>query len=646
MATNRQEEMTPGQTFVDASGRRRWKSRVPGMEDVSEENIETAETLPLASLRSALSEEDTGSGADASSALSKPSAVAQARSAAKNEMLKRTREAETETFPEIRPVFRSPSLSTMPWASETDEQESAAARAAEKTEDQLRRERFLQAYRDTYGLVPPAGHPGLGGVEAPRSADVASPIPFASTPVKADVPEAMKGAIAPTTPTQPAPPAGTSSTVKPPPVEAGSGGDDEMGRLSMGQALVRALEGSGSVISGQNLRSGAADTLGDRMKQIEALRAKKAEKEVTDAQEVANNKAQVDYLISRFPEQTDSLTKLYGMTRKANFPQFVRLEEQIALDRAKKQDIGAKAEDRAATQKYRADTLDLKRDIAKDNRNYRAVQAGLQKAALDLRRAENERKAVGGTEPSTKERGAFQTMMKPAEQTAVALKDADNLNALSTGMLVSGKPPPFLTQSDILSFVGVPPFENAMRSQLAKSNPQAFDLLTQMARLKTMVGHEYFGSALSPAEAERQRQFLDFGVTDTPESVARKMKSYHDSLADKASIFLRPRVVNSPLGAEWTQLSGLDVLSGEGGTFAGLLAAPAPVAPRVVSAAPQPSAIPAPTSPVKTNESAAVAKKPPSARSIEVLKQKPDAMTRQQFDERFGPGAASAALGE
>jgi hypothetical protein len=434
--------------------------------------------------------------------------------------------------------------------------------------------------------------------------------------------------------------------VKPPPVEAGSGGDDEMGRLSMGQALVRALEGSGSVISGQNLRSGAADTLGDRMKQIEALRAKKAEKEVTDAQEVANNKAQVDYLISRFPEQTDSLTKLYGMTRKANFPQFVRLEEQIALDRAKKQDIGAKAEDRAATQKYRADTLDLKRDIAKDNRNYRAVQAGLQKAALDLRRAENERKAVGGTEPSTKERGAFQTMMKPAEQTAVALKDADNLNALSTGMLVSGKPPPFLTQSDILSFVGVPPFENAMRSQLAKSNPQAFDLLTQMARLKTMVGHEYFGSALSPAEAERQRQFLDFGVTDTPESVARKMKSYHDSLADKASIFLRPRVVNSPLGAEWTQLSGLDVLSGEGGTFAGLLAAPAPVAPRVVSAAPQPSAIPAPTSPVKTNESAAVAKKPPSARSIEVLKQKPDAMTRQQFDERFGPGAASAALGE
>jgi hypothetical protein len=397
---------------------------------------------------------------------------------------------------------------------------------------------------------------------------LASPIPVAAAPVKADIPSAVKTAIPATTATQPAPP------------PDGAGGDDEMGRLSMGQALVRALEGSGSVISGQNLRSGAADTLGERMKQIEALRAKRQEKEITDAQEVANNKAQVDYLISRFPEQADSLTNLYGMTRKANFPQFVRLEEQIALDRAKKQDIGAKAEDRAKTQEYRAGTLDLKRDIAKDNRDYWAVQAGLKQSELNLRAAENERKAVGDAEPSAKERSSFQAMMKPAEQTAVALKDADNLNSLSTGMLVSGKPPPFLTQSDILSFVGVPPFEGVMRSRLATSNPRAFDLLTQMARLKTMVGHEYFGSALSPAEAERQRQFLDFGVTDTPESVARKMKSYHDSLADKASIFLRPRVVGRPLGNEWAQSTGLDAISGEGGTFAGLLDAPKAAAPK------------------------------------------------------------------
>jgi hypothetical protein len=461
---------------------------------------------------------------------------------------------------------------------------------------------------------------------------LASPIPVASAPVKADVPGALKGAIPATTPTQPAPPAD------------GSGGD-EMSSLRKQLGIQQMFEALGSAGSGKNLYTDGG-ILADRMKQIEALRAKKLERQEGLEVERSQNEQTLNAYQAQFPELRETLEPLRGQTGKPAFQGLLRdiIATRKAATGERALDLREKGQQDTAG--YRTDTLNLKRDIAKDNEKYRAVQAGLQKAALDLRRAENERKAVGGTEPSTKERGAFQTMMKPAEQTAVALKDADNLNALSTGMLVSGKPPPFLTQSDILSFVGVPPFENAMRSQLAKSNPQAFDLLTQMARLKTMVGHEYFGSALSPAEAERQRQFLDFGVTDTPESVARKMKSYHDSLADKASIFLRPRVVNSPLGAEWTQLSGLDVLSGEGGTFAGLLAAPAPVAPRVVSAAPQPSAIPAPVAPVKTNESAAVAKKPPSARSIEVLKQNPDAMTRQQFDERFGPGAASAALGE
>jgi hypothetical protein len=394
---------------------------------------------------------------------------------------------------------------------------------------------------------------------------LASPIPVASAPVKADVPGALKGAIPATTPTQPAPPAD------------GSGGD-EMSSLRKQLGIQQMFEALGSAGSGKNLYTDGG-ILGDRMKQIEALRAKKAEKEVTDAQEVANNKAQVDYLISRFPEQTDSLTKLYGMTRKANFPQFVRLEEQIALDRAKKQDIGAKAEDRAKTQEYRAGTLDLKRDIAKDNRDYRAVQAGLKQSELNLRSAENERKATGSAEPTEKERSAFQTSMKPAEKTAVALRDADTLNSLGEGMLVTGQPPAFLSRADIAAFNGVP-FGQASRSQLAQSNPQAYDLLTKMAEIKTIIGHEYFGSALSPSEAERQRQFMDFSALDSPESLAKKMKNYHDTLANKATVFLRPRVVNSPLGAEWAQSTGLDALSGEGGTFAGLLDAPKAAAPK------------------------------------------------------------------
>jgi hypothetical protein len=96
----------------------------------------------------------------------------------------------------------------------------------------------------------------------------------------------------------------------------GSGGDDEMGRLSMGQALVRALEGSGSVISGQNLRSGAADTLGERMKQIEALRAKKLERQEGLDVERSQNNQTLDMYKSLFPDKASSLEALRDLTGK------------------------------------------------------------------------------------------------------------------------------------------------------------------------------------------------------------------------------------------------------------------------------------------------------------------------------------------
>jgi hypothetical protein len=269
-----------------------------------------------------------------------------------------------------------------------------------------------------------------------KEAFEAQPIPIASAPARADVPAPTTGVIAPTTSTQPAPPAGTSSTVKPPPVDAGSGGDDELGRLSMGQALVRALEGSGSVISGQNLRSGAADTLGERMKQIEALRAKRQEKEITDAQEVANNKAQVDYLISRFPEQTDSLTKLYGMTRKANFPQFVRLEEQIALDRARAKTEGVKPEVALRGAEVKEGTLE---ERITHNRATEAIARAA--AALAAERAAKPAAEERGIKPEalTNRLKDLNAQTKPFQEIVSSLKEADAaLSALGTGQLSLG----------------------------------------------------------------------------------------------------------------------------------------------------------------------------------------------------------------
>ena len=127
-------------------------------------------------------------------------------------------------FTQVPPSLRSPEM-------KEDNKEPYAALAPLA-------ERLMAARKQ--GL-PSAGSDFASFQKTMSPGSLASPIPIASAPVRADVPGATKGTITPTTSMQPAPPAGTSSTVKPPPVEAGSGGDDELGRLSMGQALVRAL---------------------------------------------------------------------------------------------------------------------------------------------------------------------------------------------------------------------------------------------------------------------------------------------------------------------------------------------------------------------------------------------------------------------
>jgi len=535
---------------------------------------------------------------------------------------------ETKPFVQVPPSMRSPEM-------KDDNKESFAAMAPMAERLMASRKQGLPTtgvdFAPLQGL-PTTGVDFASLQKLMSSGSLASPIPIASAPVKTDAPTPVKGTIAPTTSTSSAPPVGTSSTVKPPPVEAGSGGDDEMASLRTRLGLLQAFEGVGSAASGKNLRTDGG-ILVDRMKQIEALRAKKLERQEGLDVERSQNEQTLNAYQAQFPELRETLEPLRGQTGKPAFQGLLRDIVAARKARTGERALDIREQGMQDIAEYRAGTLGLKRDIAKDNEKYRAVQAGLKQAELDLRQAENARKAVGAAEPSTKERSAFQTMMKPAENTAVALRDADTLNSLGEGMLVTGQPPAFLSRADIAAFNGVP-FGQASRSRLAQSNPQAYDLLTKMAEIKTIIGHEYFGSALSPSEAERQRQFMDFSALDSPESLAKKMKNYHDTLSNKATVFLRPRVVNSPLGAEWLQSTGLDALSGEGGTFAGLLDAPKAAAPKAAEAK-------APTTVI-----APAAKKVPSARSIEELKKNADNMARQEFDEIFGLGAAAKALGE
>lgn len=464
-------------------------------------------------------------------------------------------------------------------------------------------QRSVDMTRRLAGMVvpPPEGElpSDWAQIQAANKAPEAALIPTKSAPATKDVAAPTASALTPTTADKPAgKPDSSGKDGMPAPSSEGAGGDSSERDLYLARLAAQSAAGFGGMGAGKNIDMGIADTLGERLKQVQALRAKREERQEGLALERSQNEQTLNAYQAQFPELREVLEPLRGQTGKPVFPSLLR--DIIATRKAKTGERALDLREQALedTAGYRAGTLGLGKDTLEEKKRYNDIQAGLRQAELDLRRAENARKAAGATEPTEDERNKYLKAMLPAEKTAVSLKDADNLNTLSTGMLVSGKPPSFLTQSDIVSFVGIPPFENAMRSRLAQSNPQAFDLLTQMARLKTMVGHEYFGSALSPAEAERQRQFLDFGVTDTPESIARKMKNYRDTLADKAAIFLRPRVVGRPLGAEWAQNSGLDVVSTPGSTFAGLLDASRGAAAKEPTASAATSTGVAPATPV------------------------------------------------
>lgn len=77
----------------------------------------------------------------------------------------------------------------------------------------------------------------------------------------------------------------------------GAGGDEsDVGRMLSAANWIRAMESTGSAISGKNLRSGIADALGEQARQVEALRLKRMEK----ADELAREDAQSAALVSQY----------------------------------------------------------------------------------------------------------------------------------------------------------------------------------------------------------------------------------------------------------------------------------------------------------------------------------------------------------
>jgi hypothetical protein len=138
-----------------------------------------------------------------------------------------------------------------------------------------------------------------------------------------------------------------------------------MDRLSSAANWIRAMETAGSAISGKNLRSGIADSLSDRMKQVEALRLKRAERAEEQALETsrfgASNRALLAGYIAQFKDRPDVVEALKAMepaadtTKPSDFMKGVYgavttpatlagKEAAVPLTEARAKDVGAAAD--------------------------------------------------------------------------------------------------------------------------------------------------------------------------------------------------------------------------------------------------------------------------------------------------------------
>jgi hypothetical protein len=435
---------------------------------------------------------------------------------------------------------------------------------------------------------------------------LASPIPVASAPVKTDAPAPVKGTIAATTPPQLAPPAGTSSTVKPPPVDVGSGGDDDVRNLYLARLAAQSAAGFGGMGAGKNIDMGIADTLGERMKQIEALRAKKAEKaeEQTKAssfgsmltkllpglspeeqaafqQTVASsgsveaglnlmkqlkgaqtdkevqrqvNEAALNAALARYPDP--ELAKSFEALRPVA-GQYPQKDFAAMLDKAASGMAGFEA--KAATTQFTVDKngrfnkltpgeIDkqkLQNDKIRQEIDLNAKQFALkEKEALAAPGKDDAEKAIKLNDLAEKEKGfgGYVTLAN----------DLSELEAAAPGFVTRGEAPEWLT---------------AAQQSLGQNWPTSADsrvvkFLAAYGKLANAERHRLYGSAQTAGELKAFLQQLnDNPFSSGPETLATQMTSFAGNVGRRAtntlnrysSVFGAP-VVDRVLGGEFRPL--------------------------------------------------------------------------------------------
>ena len=110
-----------------------------------------------------------------------------------------------------------------------------------------------------------------------RAKDIEAPIPTASAPVTKDAAAPVTSALPSTGPRTPAGKPESMGAPGLPAPETGAGGDASERDLYLARLVAQSAAGFGGMGAGKSIDMGIADTLGERLKQVQALRAKREE---------------------------------------------------------------------------------------------------------------------------------------------------------------------------------------------------------------------------------------------------------------------------------------------------------------------------------------------------------------------------------
>jgi hypothetical protein len=152
---------------------------------------------------------------------------------------------------------------------------------------------------------------------ARNNVSLTPPIPFANASTRTDAPAAIASTLPSAGPQTPAgKPDSSDKDGMVAPSSEGAGGDTSERDLYLARLAAQNAAGFGGMGAGKNIDMGIADTLGERLKQVQALRAKKLERQEGLDVERSQNNQTLDMYKSLFPDKANSLEALRDLTGK------------------------------------------------------------------------------------------------------------------------------------------------------------------------------------------------------------------------------------------------------------------------------------------------------------------------------------------